>query len=150
MRECDIRLTLTQASFRGGRRIPSTGTSKTATQASALPFLHSLNILVKYVRLYGFDHRRTRAQFRTAWDELRAAVPKQHGSVVLGVSDDKLLVDGVPVETGHAERGFAQLLTTAGIGSIQFSSEVTVEEFEDFVRAFSFSSARAQDFDAHI
>jgi len=105
---------------------------------------------VKYVRLYGFDHRRTRAQFRTTWDELRAAVPKQHGSVVLGISDDKLLVDGVPVETGHAERGFAQLLAAAGIGSIQFSSEVTVEEFEDFVRAFSFSSARAQDFAAHI
>jgi len=115
-----------------------------------VPFLHSLNILVKYVRLYGFDRRRTRAQFQMAWNVLRAAVPKRHGSVVLGVSDDKLLVDGVPVETGHAERGFAQLLTAAGVGSIQFASEVSEEEFEDFVRAFSFSSARAQDFAAHI
>jgi PilZ domain-containing protein/PBS lyase HEAT-like repeat-containing protein len=105
---------------------------------------------VKYVRLYGFEHRRTQMQFEMAWEELRAAVPKRHGSVVLGVSEDKLLLDGVPVETGHAERGFAQLLTAAGVGSIQFFSEVTVEEFEDFVRAFSFSSARAQDFAAHI
>src|SRR6476660_5970630 len=116
--------------------IPSTGTSK-ARQASARPFLHSLNILVKYVRLYGFNHRRTQAQFDVAWTELREAVPKRKGAVVLGVSEDRLLLDGVPVEVGQAERGFAQLLNAAGIASIQFSSEVTIEEFESLVRAFS-------------
>jgi len=101
---------------------------------------------VKYVRLYGFNHRRTQAQFDVAWTELREAVPKRKGSVVLGVSDDKLLLDGVPVEVGQAERGFAQLLNAAGIASIQFSSDVTIEEFESLVRAFSLGGSKAQDF----
>lgn len=105
---------------------------------------------MKYVRLYGFDHKRTQAQFDVAWTELKEAVPVRHGSVVLGVSEEKLLVDGVPVETGHAERGFAQLLTAAGIASIQFSSEVTFEEFETLVRAFSFTGSKAQDFATQI
>ena len=105
---------------------------------------------MKYVRLYGFDHRRTQTQFEIAWDELRQAVPKNKGSVVLGVSEDKLLLDGVPVESGQAERGFAQLLTAAGVSSIQFFSEVTHDEFEDLVRAFALGGAKADDFAAHM
>ncbi|HZP24137.1 MAG TPA: hypothetical protein VFB04_11855, partial [Terriglobales bacterium] len=105
-----------------------------------------MNILVKYVRLYGFDHRRTRLQFEAAWQELQEAAPGQKGSLVLGVSDDHLLLDGVPVETGQAERGFAQLLTAAGVVSIQISSETTREEFAHFVKAFSFSGSKAQGF----
>ena len=101
---------------------------------------------MKYVRLYGFNHRRTQAQFDVAWTELREAVPKRKGSVILGVSEDKLLIDGVPVEVGQAERGFAQLLNAAGIASIQFSSDVTIEEFESLVRAFSLGGSKAQDF----
>jgi hypothetical protein len=121
-----------------------------ATQASARPFLHSLNILVKYVRLYGFDHKRTRAQFEVAWSEFRAAVPKRKGAIVLGVADSHLLLDGVPVESGHAERGFAQLLNAAGVASVQFTSRVTIEEFERLVRTFSFSGSKAEDFATHI
>ena len=40
--------------------------------AAARVFVHSLNILVKYVRLYGFDHKRTNSQFRIAWQELQS------------------------------------------------------------------------------
>ena len=112
--------------------------------------MHSLNILVKYVRLYGFDHKRTKVQFEVAWDELRVAVPKQRGSIVLGVSEDRLLLDGVPIETGQAERTFAHLLNAAGVGSIQFSSEVTVDEFEDLVRALALGGSRAEDFANNI
>lgn len=101
---------------------------------------------MKYVRLYGFNHRRTQAQFDAAWTELREAVPKRKGSVLLGVSEDNLLLDGVPVEVGQAERSFAQLLNAAGIASIQFSSDVTIEEFESLVRAFSLGGSKAQDF----
>ena len=105
---------------------------------------------MKYVRLYGFNHRRTQAQFDVAWTELREAVPKRKGSVVLGVSEDRLLLDGVPVEVGQAERAFAQLLNAAGIASIQFSSDVTLEEFESLVRAFSLGGSKAQDFATEI
>jgi hypothetical protein len=64
---------------------------------------------------------------------------------VLGVSGERLLLDGVAIETGQAERGFAQLLTASGLASIQFSSDVTPEEFEKLVRAFAFNGAKAQD-----
>ena len=128
MRDCSFRLSLEWQDL-WEALIPSTGTSK-AAQASARPFIHSLNILVKHVRLYGPNHRRTTAQFEVAWGELRDAVARGQGAVVLGVSGDTLLIDGVPVESGHAERGFAQLLTASGLASIQFSSEVTREEFE--------------------
>ncbi|MBV9342017.1 MAG: HEAT repeat domain-containing protein, partial [Acidobacteria bacterium] len=93
---------------------------------------------------------RTQAQFKVAWGELRAAVPQRKGAIVLGVADSHLLLDGVPVESGHAERGFAQLLTAAGVSSVQFTSRVTIEEFERLVRSFSFSGAKAEEFATHI
>jgi hypothetical protein len=105
---------------------------------------------VKYVRLYGFNHRRTQAQFDVAWTELKQAVPKRKGHVLLGVSEDNLLLDGVAVDVGQAERGFAQLLNSAGISSIQFSRDVTIEEFEKLVRAFSLGGSKAQDFASEL
>jgi hypothetical protein len=119
--------------------------------ASAGAFVHSLNILVKYVRMYGFEHKRTEAQFETAWNELQQALPKNSdGGFLLGVSDNKLLLDGIPLETGQAERSFAQLLTTAGLASINFSSQVTVEDFARLVRAFALGGSKAQDVSKQI
>lgn len=100
---------------------------------------------MKYVRLYGFDHKRTQTQFEVAWAELKDAIPLGRGSFVLGVSGERLLLDGVAIETGQAERGFAQLLTASGLASIQFYRDVTPEEFERLVRAFAFSGSKAQD-----
>jgi hypothetical protein len=105
---------------------------------------------VKQVRLYGFDHQRTRAQFEFAWTHVQQAIPKRKGSVLLGVSEDQLLVDGVAVETGHAERGFTQLLNAAGLSSIQFSNQITVEEFENLVHAFAFGGSKPEDFASRI
>ena len=115
------------------------------TQASARPFIHSLNILVKYVRLYGFAHKRTQTQFEVAWAELKDALPVGKGSFVLGVAGERLLLDGIAIEAGQAERGFAQLLTASGLASIQFCSDIVPEEFEKLVRAFAFNGAKAQD-----
>ena len=64
---------------------------------------------------------------------------------LLGVSENKLLLDGIPLETGQAERSFAQLLTTAGLASIHFSNQVTKDEFIQLVRAFAMGGSRAQD-----
>ena len=101
---------------------------------------------MKYVRLYGFDHKRTEGQFETTWNELQQGLPKgTDGSFLLGVSENKLLLDGVPLESGQAERSFAQLLTTAGLASIQFSNGITVEDFSRLVRAFATGGSKAQD-----
>jgi hypothetical protein len=101
---------------------------------------------VKYVRLYGLDHKRTEGQFASTWKELQDGLPKgPEGSFLLGVSENKLLMDGIPLETGQAERSFAQLLTTAGLASIHFSNQITREEFTQLVRAFALGGAKAQD-----
>ena len=101
---------------------------------------------MKYVRLYGFEHKRTETQFETAWNELQAALPKAGDQgFLLGVSGNKLLLDGIPIETGQAERSFAQLLTTAGLASINFSNQVTIEDFARLVRAFAVGGSKGQD-----
>jgi len=69
---------------------------------------------------------------------------------VLGVSDNKLLLDGIPLEAGQAERSFAQLLNAAGLSSILFSNKVTLEDFTRLVRAFAMGGSRAQDFAKQI
>jgi len=104
---------------------------------SARAFIRSLNILLKYARLYGFDHARTADQFETAWNELHAAIPVTNESgLLLGASGSQLLLDGVPVEAAPAERSFAQLLSAAGLASIQFTSRVSKDDLERLVRAF--------------
>ena len=101
---------------------------------------------MKYVRLYGLDHKRTEGQFVSTWKELQDGLPKgADGAFLLGVSENKLLLDGIPLETGQAERSFAQLLTTAGLASIHFSNQVTKDEFIQLVRAFAMGGSRAQD-----
>lgn len=103
--------------------------------------------MIKYTRLYGVTHKRTEGQFETAWSELQQALPKSGDTgFLLGVADNKLLLDGIPLEAGQAERSFAQLLNTAGLSSIMFSNKVTLEDFTRLVRAFAMGASKAQDF----
>src|SRR5258707_1483155 len=114
--------------------------------ASARAFVHSLNILIKYARMYGYDHKRTEAQFEVTWKELQQGLPiAGDGGFLLGVSDNMLLLDGVPLETGQVERSFGQLLSTAGLASLHFSKDVTIEDFTRLVRAFTLAGSKAQD-----
>ncbi len=120
--------------------------AQNARAASARAFVHSLNILIKYARMYGYDHKRTEAQFETTWNELQQGLPSTgDAGFLLGVSDNKLLLDGIPLETGNAERSFATLLTTAGLASLHFSKDVTVEDFTRLVRAFTVAGSKATD-----
>ncbi|MGB8013091.1 MAG: hypothetical protein WCF68_15865 [Terriglobales bacterium] len=106
---------------------------------------------MKYTRLYGVTHKRTEGQFQTTWNELQEALPKNSDTgFLLGVSDNKLLLDGIPLETGQAERSFAQLLNAAGLSSIMFSSKVTLDDFTRLVRAFAQGGSKAQDFAKQI
>ena len=125
--------------------------SQGARSASARAFVHSLNILIKYARMYGYDHKRTEAQFETTWNELQNGLPTAgDAGFLLGVSDNKLLLDGIPLETGNAERSFATLLSTAGLASLHFSKDVTIEDFTRLVRAFTVAGSKAQDVSKQI
>lgn len=124
------------AQVRSGMR-----TEPTATAGRA--FVRSLNILLKFARLYGYDHVRTNEQLRIAWEELHAAIPEiGGGGLLLGAAGTQLLLDGVPLEGTPAEKQFAQLLSAAGLASIQFYSCVTQEELANFARAFPTGKAK--------
>ena len=111
--------------------------------ASARAFVRSLNILLKFARLYGYDHVRTIEHLDIAWRELQGAIPPASESgLLLGATGSQLLLDGVPLEGAPAERQFALLLSTAGIASVQFFPIVTYEELRRFARAFPTSKAK--------
>src|SRR6204780_2331608 len=96
--------------------------------------------------MYGYEHKRTEAQFEIAWKELQHGLPAAGDSgFLLGVSDNKLLLDGVPLEAGQTERSFGQLLSTAGLASLHFSKDVTIEDFTRLVRGFTLAGSKAQD-----
>src|ERR1700681_1965570 len=115
----------------------------TDTRASARAFVRSLNILLKFARLYEFGHVRTAAQFETTWKELRSALDESGGSgVLLGASGTQILLDGVPLGSAAGERSFAQLLISSGIASIHFSPTLTQPQLARFVRAFPSGNAK--------
>ena len=107
---------------------------KRATAARA--FVRSLNILLKFARMYDFGHPRTAKQYETAWTELRTALGDNEAGLLLSVSGDQLLLDGTPLESAAAEKSFARMLSAAGIASMHFSPRVTQASLAKFVRGF--------------
>jgi hypothetical protein len=111
--------------------------------AAGRAFVRSLNILLKFARLYGYEHVRTIEQLQIAWEELRSAIPMgSDAGLLLGATNSQLLLDGVPLEGSPAENQFAQLLSAAGLASVQFFASVTEEEIGRFVRAFPTGKAK--------
>src|SRR6202789_3988840 len=111
---------------------------------NARAFIRSLNILLKYARLYGLDHARSAAQFDSSWTELQDAVDAAgQGGLLLGASGSQLLLDGVPLESSPAERSFADLLTNSGVASIGFTTGVSRDDFGNLVKAFMETGPKA-------
>src|SRR6266700_121235 len=113
------------------------------TRAAARQFVRSLNILLKFARLYEFGHVRTAAQFEVAWKELRTALDENGESgLLLGASGTQILLDGVPLGSAAGERSFAQMLISSGIASIHFGQTLSQGHFARFVRAFPSGNAK--------
>src|SRR5207302_6214144 len=113
-------------------------------RGGARAFVRSLNILLKFARLYEFGHAKTGQQFETTWKELRNALEDSGGSgVLLGASGTQILLDGVPLGAAAAERSFAQLLSTSGIASIHFGQNLSQGHFARFVRAFPSGNSKS-------
>jgi hypothetical protein len=111
---------------------------------NARAFVRSLNILLKFARLYGLEHTRSAVQFDSTWVELEEAVRAAgDAGLLLGASGSQLLLDGVPLESTPAERSFADLLSAAGVASICFLPAVGRQEFADLVRIFMESGRKA-------
>lgn len=116
--------------------------SPTDKLSNARAFARSLNILLKHVRLYGLGHKRSAEQFDQAWSLLNSVISGQTG-FLLGVSGNKLLLDGVPLECGPSEQTFAKMLAGAGIASIHFYNRITPNDLQALVEAFA--NARPAD-----
>src|SRR5271155_3236623 len=113
---------------------------------SGRAFVRSLNILLKFARLYGYDHARTMEQLNTAWQELHAAIPPgSETGLLLGATGSQLLLDGVPLEGALAEKQFASLLSAAGLASVQFFPSVTRDELVHFAQAFPTGKAKPSE-----
>jgi hypothetical protein len=114
--------------------------------AAGRNFVRSLNILLKFARLYGYDHARTIEQLETAWQELSAAIPQgSETGLLLGATGSQLLLDGVPLEGAPAEKQFAALLSAAGLASVQFFPCVTQDELVHFAQAFPTGKAKPSE-----
>ena len=114
------------------------------TIPNARAFVRSLNVLLKYARLYGLEHSRSAGQFDSAWSELRVAVTAAGtGGLLLGASGSQLLLDGVPLESSPAERSFADFLNASGVASIGFLPRVEREEFSNLVKCFMETGPKA-------
>ena len=115
--------------------MPANSDNTRTTAARA--FVRSLNILLKFARMYEFGHPRTAKQYSTAWTELRTALGPDNGAgLLLAVSGDQLLLDGTPLESAAAEKAFARMLSAAGIASIHFSPSITQASLAKFARGF--------------
>ncbi|MGA8073473.1 MAG: HEAT repeat domain-containing protein [Candidatus Acidiferrales bacterium] len=114
------------------------------TIPNARAFVRSLNVLLKFARLYGLEHVRSAAQFDSALEELSEAISAAGPTgLLLGATGSQLLLDGVPLETTPAERSFANLLSAAGIASICFGRGLERHEFALFIRAFMETGSKA-------
>lgn len=118
--------------------------AKESTIPNARAFIRSLNVLLKFSRLYGLEHARSAAQFEVTWHELEEAVrTATESGLLLGTSGSQLLLDGVPLESTPAERSFADMLTAAGVASICFFPSVERDEFTRLVQAFTETGPKA-------
>jgi len=114
------------------------------TIPAARAFVRSLNVLLKFARLYGLEHVRSAAQFESTLEELREAVAVSGTTgLLLGSTGSQLLLDGIPLEITPAERSFANLLSAAGVASIAFGRGLERREFEQFIRAFMEMGSKA-------
>jgi hypothetical protein len=108
------------------------------TIPAARAFVRSLNVLLKFCRLYGLDHARSARQFNVTCNELLEAVRAGGpAGLLLGTSGSQLLLDGVPLESTPAERSFAAILNSAGIASICFQPTVQRDDLASLVKVFA-------------
>ena len=110
--------------------------SPTDKLSGAKAFARSLNILLKHVRLYGLNHKRSTEQFEQAWTLLQSILTGDTG-FLLGITNSQLLLDGIPLESGPAEQSFAKMLSAAGISSIHFAHTLTANDLQLLVTIFA-------------
>ena len=110
--------------------------AETNRLAAARAFVRSCNVLLKQAALYGLKHKRSATQLDATWNELRRSL-SDGSKLALAVAGDKLMLDGVPLACGTAERNLAAMLAAAGIGRLDFYPAICADEFASIIHVFS-------------
>ena len=106
--------------------------------SSARAFVRSLNILLKFARLYQIGDVRTMGQLKTTWKELRLALDESGDTgLLLGASGNQILLDGVPLGASASERSFAQLLYYVWYRQYSFCTQLESGTIRAFCACFS-------------
>ena len=106
--------------------------------ANSRAFVRTLNVLLKYARMYGMDHARTAHQFDSAWEELAEAIkaPRAIPGCSWGPLARSYCWTGYPWRRPRRSAAFADLLSTSGVASVAFGKQTEREDFAKFVEAF--------------
>src|SRR2546427_3942028 len=93
----------------------------TETRGGARAFVRSLNILLKFARLYEFGHAKTSQQFETTWKELRNALEDSGGGGgLLGASGAQIFLGGGPLGAAAGGRNLSPFVASLGIARLYF------------------------------
>ena len=106
--------------------------STESTIPNARAFVRSLNVLLKYTRLYGLDHLRSAASLKSAgmsWSR-RSGRPVQV-ACCWGPPDRNFCSMACRSNRPRPRRSFADLLNAAGVASIAFLPSVARDEFDN-------------------
>ena len=114
-------------------------------------FVRSLNILLKFARLYGYEHTRTIEHLDIAWRELRAAIPVGTEAACYSAQPGlNCYWTEYPSRAPLQKNNSPSLLSAAGLASVQFFPSVTEEELGRFARAFPTGKAKPAELAAQL
>jgi putative nucleotidyltransferase with HDIG domain len=111
---------------------------------TAEDLLRSFTASTKAVQLYSVEHpivARAVGQLTQTLERAHAEAP----DVVLGVVDQQVVVDGIPLDEVHGSRELAERLRAIGIERIAFDRGVAEEELLAFVRGIAAAQAKGDD-----
>jgi hypothetical protein len=100
--------------------------------SSARNFVRSLNVVSRQASLYGLQHKLVSSQFEFSFQELQKALA-QRDRLMLVPANERLLLDGVSLGCGSAEKALSQLFVSAGIAALSILPGITKDEFGSFV-----------------
>jgi hypothetical protein len=94
--------------------------------------------------MYGMSHPQTNSLLSDTWKHLQAVLSEKKRSLELALSGNRLVVDGVAVKGGPAERGLADLLSATDLGGMTFTIQVTPDALARMVRVFAESGTQTE------
>jgi len=114
-----------------------TSGSQHASVEDIVLFVKQLCLVYSKFSLYPPNHPVTKTQIKTAWDELLPVFGK-YGNVDISFTEGKLLFFGMPVEERNPTvNKFARHFESFHIRNIEFTNNLTYEEFTRFITVFS-------------